>query len=97
MLYKVKITGFIFTLNPVAAKDFKDSVWVNQKLKEENIAEDDNSFLASLSLQVYGTQVRYNELRELCVNYMRLQKLRLSPYYEGYFEEHCERLLSGNY
>uniref|UniRef100_A0A8C5QAP0 UDP-N-acetylglucosamine transferase subunit ALG13 n=1 Tax=Leptobrachium leishanense TaxID=445787 RepID=A0A8C5QAP0_9ANUR len=76
------------SLNEVTMDEYLGSLGLYRKLT----AKDASCLFRAVSEQLFYCQIHHNEIRKLCVSYMRKNENLFESYVEGPFEKYLERL-----
>ncbi|XP_073403641.1 UDP-N-acetylglucosamine transferase subunit ALG13 [Dendrobates tinctorius] len=76
------------SLNEVTMDEYLGSLGLYRKLT----AKDASCLFRAVSEQLFFCQIHHNEIRKICVSYMRKNERLFDSYVEGPFEKYLERL-----
>ncbi|XP_044161572.1 putative bifunctional UDP-N-acetylglucosamine transferase and deubiquitinase ALG13 [Bufo gargarizans] len=76
------------SLNEVTMDEYLGSLGLYRKLT----AKDASCLFRAVSEQLFYCQIHHNEIRKMCVSYMRKNEKLFDSYVEGPFEKYLERL-----
>ncbi|XP_069842056.1 UDP-N-acetylglucosamine transferase subunit ALG13-like [Dendropsophus ebraccatus] len=76
------------SLNEVTMDEYLGSLGLYRKLT----AKDASCLFRAVSEQLFYCQIHHNEIRKICVSYMRKNEKLFDSYVEGPFEKYLERL-----